>query len=173
MEGIKFLRYLIFLRACLLFSNGFSTIAMADMENQTMIGLAKKLAFDRQKGNCLAWLVMGKVPVMSPHLCLLWRSAFQTKTIFKPQMWDARKADKCHVNTAGLKVRIYVLVPALDQTTHWPAYRSTWGGMSSLHRRYTSCSKGVCTKFFAQQSKEYRWFRRQQISLHGIQECTA
>jgi sulfur-oxidizing protein SoxA len=62
----------------------------------------------------------------------------------------------CHFDNAGSKVRANVLSPALGQTTHWPAYRSKWGSMGSLHRRYKGCNKQVRAKPFDFQSKEYR-----------------
>ncbi len=63
---------------------------------------------------------------------------------------------QCHFHTAGQKVRTNVLGPALGQTTHWPTYRSKWGSMGPLHRRYSGCNKQVRAKPFAQQSLEYR-----------------
>ncbi len=62
----------------------------------------------------------------------------------------------CHFDNAGRKIRANVLGPALGQTTHWPAYRSKWGEMGSLHRRYKGCNKQVRAKPFDLQSKEYR-----------------
>lgn len=62
----------------------------------------------------------------------------------------------CHFDNAGSKIRANVLGPALGQTTHWPAYRSKWGEMGSLHRRYKGCNKQVRAKPFDLQSKEYR-----------------
>ncbi len=62
----------------------------------------------------------------------------------------------CHFGTAGLKIRANVLSPALGQTSHWPTYRSKWGGMGDIHRRYTGCNKQVRAKPYALQSEEYR-----------------
>jgi len=62
----------------------------------------------------------------------------------------------CHFGNAGKKIRGNMLSPALGQTTHWPAYRSKWGGMGSLHRRYKGCNKQVRAKPFDLQSVEYR-----------------
>lgn len=63
---------------------------------------------------------------------------------------------QCHFSTAGMRIRTNVLGPALGQTSHWPAYRSKWGGMGSLHRRYKGCNKQVRAKPFGFQSKQYR-----------------
>ena len=63
---------------------------------------------------------------------------------------------QCHFATASNKIRTNVLGPALGQTSHWPAYRSKWGGMGSLHRRYKGCNKQVRAKPFDFQSETYR-----------------
>ena len=63
---------------------------------------------------------------------------------------------QCHFATASNKIRTNVLGPALGQTSHWPAYRSKWGGMGSIHRRYKGCNKQVRAKPFDFQSETYR-----------------
>jgi sulfur-oxidizing protein SoxA len=63
---------------------------------------------------------------------------------------------QCHFSTSSMKIRTNVLGPALGQTSHWPAYRSKWGGMGSLHRRYKGCNKQVRAKPFDFQSETYR-----------------
>lgn len=63
---------------------------------------------------------------------------------------------QCHFKSAGLNLRTEVLSPALGQTTGWPVYRSKWGAMGTLHRRYAGCNKQVRAKPFAAQSEEYR-----------------
>ncbi len=62
----------------------------------------------------------------------------------------------CHFENAGKRVRANVLGPMLGQTSHWPVYRSKWGGMGSIHRRYKGCNKQVRAKPFSFQSAEYR-----------------
>lgn len=62
----------------------------------------------------------------------------------------------CHFGNAGKKIRTNVLGPALGQTSHWPAYRSKWGSMGSMHRRYKGCNKQVRFKPFGFQSVQYR-----------------
>jgi sulfur-oxidizing protein SoxA len=57
---------------------------------------------------------------------------------------------------AGNVLRTEVLGPAFGQTTHWPVYRSKWGEMGSLHRRFTGCNKQVRAKPFKAQGEEYR-----------------
>jgi sulfur-oxidizing protein SoxA len=62
----------------------------------------------------------------------------------------------CHVQNAGMKIRADVLSPALGHTTHWPVYRSKWGTVGTLHRRFTGCNKQVRAKPFKAQGEEYR-----------------
>ena len=62
----------------------------------------------------------------------------------------------CHQFNAGNRVRADILSPALGQTTHFPVYRSKWGGLGTLHRRYGGCNKQVRAKPFKAQSDEYR-----------------
>ncbi|MGD2137713.1 MAG: sulfur oxidation c-type cytochrome SoxA [Gammaproteobacteria bacterium] len=62
----------------------------------------------------------------------------------------------CHVYNAGNKVRADILSPALGQPTHFPVYRSKWGGLGTLHRRYSGCNKQVRAKPYAAQGDEYR-----------------
>ena len=95
MENINFPRYLAVLLACLLVSSGFSTIALADLDNPTMIGLGKKLAYDRKKGNCLACHVMddGESPGNVAPPLLAMKARFPDKNKLKQQIWDARKAN--------------------------------------------------------------------------------
>ena len=62
----------------------------------------------------------------------------------------------CHQFNAGNRVRADILSPALGHTTHFPVYRSKWGGLGTLHRRYGGCNKQVRAKPFKAQSDEYR-----------------
>ncbi len=62
----------------------------------------------------------------------------------------------CHVWNAGNRVRADILSPALGHTTHFPVYRSKWGGLGTLHRRYGGCNEQVRAKSFKAQSAEYR-----------------
>lgn len=62
----------------------------------------------------------------------------------------------CHFENAGKRVRSNVLGPMLGQTSNWPTYRSKWGGMGSIHRRYKGCNKQVRAKPFNFQSEQYR-----------------
>ncbi|MGB5339324.1 MAG: sulfur oxidation c-type cytochrome SoxA [Gammaproteobacteria bacterium] len=62
----------------------------------------------------------------------------------------------CHVYNAGNKIRADLLSPAIGHTTHFPVYRSKWGGMGTLHRRYGGCNKQVRAKAYKPQSDEYK-----------------
>lgn len=62
----------------------------------------------------------------------------------------------CHVYNAGNKVRADLLSPALGHVTHFPVYRSKWGELGTLHRRYGGCNKQVRAKPFPAQSDEYK-----------------
>ena len=62
----------------------------------------------------------------------------------------------CHVDNAGNRIRADILSPALGHVSHFPVYRSKWGGLGTLHRRFGGCNKQVRAKPFANQSEEYR-----------------
>lgn len=62
----------------------------------------------------------------------------------------------CHFDSSGLNIRSDKLSPALGHTTHWPVYRSKWGAMGTLHRRFTGCNKQVRAKPFKAHGEEYR-----------------
>ncbi|MDH3831302.1 MAG: sulfur oxidation c-type cytochrome SoxA, partial [Gammaproteobacteria bacterium] len=42
----------------------------------------------------------------------------------------------CHKFYSGNKIRADLLSPALGHLTHFPVYRSKWGGLGTTHRRY-------------------------------------
>ena len=62
----------------------------------------------------------------------------------------------CHKFYSGNKVRADLLSPALGHLTHFPVYRSKWGGLGTTHRRYGGCNKQVRAKDYPAQSEEYR-----------------
>jgi sulfur-oxidizing protein SoxA len=61
----------------------------------------------------------------------------------------------CHMQYAGRRLRAEILSPALGHTTHFPVYRSKWGEIGTLHKRYGGCSNDTGAKSFAPQSEEY------------------
>jgi len=62
----------------------------------------------------------------------------------------------CHVYNAGNRIRADILSPALGHVSHFPVYRSKWGGLGTIQRRYGGCNKQVRAKAFKAQSEEYR-----------------
>ena len=62
----------------------------------------------------------------------------------------------CHVYYSGNKIRADLLSPALGHTSGFPVYRSKWGGLGTLHRRYGGCNKQVRAKPHKAQSDEYK-----------------
>jgi len=61
----------------------------------------------------------------------------------------------CHIDNAGNFIRANVLGPSLGQPSNWPTYRSKWGAMGTLQRRFTGCNKQVRAKPFKAQGPEY------------------
>ena len=62
----------------------------------------------------------------------------------------------CHVQNAGNMIRSENLSMSMGHTTHFPVYRSKWGTVGTLHRRFTGCNKQVRAKPFKAQGQEYR-----------------
>jgi sulfur-oxidizing protein SoxA len=62
----------------------------------------------------------------------------------------------CHLKAAGLMLRADLLSPAIGHPTGMPVYRSNWGEIGSLHRRYRECNQNVRAKPFQLQSEAYR-----------------
>ena len=62
----------------------------------------------------------------------------------------------CHVFNAGNKIRADILSPALGQPSHFPTYRSKWGDLGTLQRRYVGCNTQVRAKPYEPQGEEYR-----------------
>ncbi len=62
----------------------------------------------------------------------------------------------CHVGASGARLRTETLSPALGHPSHFPVYRSEWGAVGTLHRRFSGCNQQVRAKPFKAQSPEYR-----------------
>ncbi|MES9906118.1 MAG: sulfur oxidation c-type cytochrome SoxA [Sedimenticola sp.] len=62
----------------------------------------------------------------------------------------------CHIQNAGNSVRTEFMSPSIGHTTHWPSYRSKWGTVGTLHRRFTGCNKNIRAKPMKAQGEEYR-----------------
>lgn len=52
----------------------------------------------------------------------------------------------CHWEAAGGRIRGNELSPAVGQATHFPTYRSKWGAVGPIQRRYKGCMKNVGAK---------------------------
>ncbi|MDH5649814.1 MAG: sulfur oxidation c-type cytochrome SoxA [Gammaproteobacteria bacterium] len=62
----------------------------------------------------------------------------------------------CHVDNAGKFVGGNILSAGLGHGVGFPAYRSKWGGLGTLHRRYGGCNKNIRAKDLKPQSETYR-----------------
>jgi L-cysteine S-thiosulfotransferase len=62
----------------------------------------------------------------------------------------------CHVQNPGEHLRAEVLAPAFGILNAMPIYRSEWGGMGTVSRRFTSCNSQVRGVPLPPQSDEYR-----------------
>lgn len=62
----------------------------------------------------------------------------------------------CHIYNGSKWIRGDHLGPAVGHTTHVPIYRSKWGELGTLHRRYGGCNKNIRAKPFKPQSNEYK-----------------
>lgn len=62
----------------------------------------------------------------------------------------------CHLQSAGLSLRADRLSTTVGQTTHWPVYRSAWGEIGTLHKRFAECNIQVRARPFEAQSIELR-----------------
>lgn len=62
----------------------------------------------------------------------------------------------CHLQNAGRHLRSEVLAPALGIVASFPLYRSKWGDMGTIDRRFSGCFAQVRAKPLAAQSEGYR-----------------
>jgi sulfur-oxidizing protein SoxA len=62
----------------------------------------------------------------------------------------------CHVQNPGERMRAEVLAPALGILNAMPIYRSDWGGMGTISRRFTTCNSQIRGVPLAPQDEEYR-----------------
>ena len=86
-----------------------------------------------------------------------WRLYEQGKKHFYQKRGQLNMAcADCHKFYAGNLIRADLLSPALGHLTHFPVYRSKWGGLGTTHRRYEGCNKQVRAKPYKPQSAEYR-----------------
>jgi len=62
----------------------------------------------------------------------------------------------CHVQNPGERMRAEVLAPALGILNAMPIYRSEWGGMGTISRRFTTCNSQIRGVPLEPQAEEYR-----------------
>jgi sulfur-oxidizing protein SoxA len=62
----------------------------------------------------------------------------------------------CHVQNPGQRMRAEVLAPALGILNAMPIYRSDWGGMGTISRRFTTCNSQIRGVPLDPQDEEYR-----------------
>jgi L-cysteine S-thiosulfotransferase len=62
----------------------------------------------------------------------------------------------CHVQNPGERLRAEVLAPALGILNAMPIYRSEWGNMGTISRRFITCNSQVRGVPLEPQSEEYR-----------------
>jgi sulfur-oxidizing protein SoxA len=62
----------------------------------------------------------------------------------------------CHVQNPGERMRAEVLAPALGILNAMPIYRSEWGGMGTISRRFTTCNGQIRGVPLDPQDEEYR-----------------
>lgn len=62
----------------------------------------------------------------------------------------------CHVQSPGQRIRAEVLAPALGILAAMPIYRSEWGGMGTISRRFMTCNSQVRETPLQPQDELYR-----------------
>ena len=62
----------------------------------------------------------------------------------------------CHVQYPGERMRAEILAPALGILNAMPIYRSEWGGMGTISRRFTTCNSQIRGVPLEPQADEYR-----------------
>ena len=62
----------------------------------------------------------------------------------------------CHAGASGQRMRGDILAPALGILAAFPIYRSDWGSMGTIDRRFTSCSSQMRAEPLPPQDVQYR-----------------
>jgi L-cysteine S-thiosulfotransferase len=62
----------------------------------------------------------------------------------------------CHVQNPGERIRAEILAPAIGILNAMPIYRSEWGGMGTISRRFVTCNSQTRGVPLEPQSDEYR-----------------
>ena len=76
----------------------------------------------------------------------------------------------CHVYNVNRKVRSELLSPALGHPSHWPVFRTKWGEMGTIHRRYGGCNNNIGAKSLPAQGDDYKALEYfQAVMSNGIE----
>lgn len=62
----------------------------------------------------------------------------------------------CHVQGTNIRIRADLPSPQLGHVTHFPVFRSKWGSLGTLHRRYSGCHKDSRSKPLKPQAERFR-----------------
>ena len=62
----------------------------------------------------------------------------------------------CHFESGGMHIRSELLSPALGHASGFPVYRSKWGEIGTLQKRFRECNVQVRAKPYEAQSRVYR-----------------
>lgn len=62
----------------------------------------------------------------------------------------------CHVQGTNIRIRADLPSPQLGHVTHFPVFRSKWGELGTLHRRYSGCHKDSRSKPLKPQTETFR-----------------
>ncbi len=62
----------------------------------------------------------------------------------------------CHVGSSGQRLRGDILAPAIGILASFPIYRSDWGSMGTIDRRFISCSSQMRSEPLPAQDVTYR-----------------
>ncbi|KXJ50289.1 sulfur oxidation c-type cytochrome SoxA [Neptuniibacter pectenicola] len=62
----------------------------------------------------------------------------------------------CHLQGSNIRIRADLPSPQLGHVTHFPVFRSKWGELGTLHRRYSGCHKDSRSNPLKPQAEEFR-----------------
>lgn len=62
----------------------------------------------------------------------------------------------CHVQGTNIRIRADLPSPQLGHVSHFPVFRSKWGSLGTLHRRYSGCHKDSRSKPMKPQTETFR-----------------
>ncbi len=79
----------------------------------------------------------------------------------------------CHVDNAGKRLGGNIVSAALGHGVGYPAYRSEWSELGTLHWRYAACNLQVRAAPFKAQSRQYRRLQYYQTYLQQGLPLTA